>query len=369
MKIVIMAGGMGSRFWPRSVAAMPKQFLAMQDAESLLQQTYRRFAQFIPKDNIYVVTAQRYVSLVNEQLPDLTADRLLVEPDQRDTGPCIAFTAISFLKQGIDDVLVTAPSDQFIADGQALFDAVNEAVEAAARVPAIATLGIVPTRPETGYGYIHTSDTPLFGNVYPVRSFIEKPSLETARKLLLSRSMYWNSGIFVWRPSTIAFYMKKYQEALWHALTNAMDAAAPSVETLEPSQTLSNTRHKNRQSTDLAAVYKLLPKLSVDYAILEKAEDVYTIPVQFDWDDVGTWSSLQRFGKPDRDGNHLHGSIHTVQAKNNIVYSDKQSIIIGVQDLIIVSTKDGLLVCHQSDEHLIKQALSASGITKPTKEV
>ncbi|HEY1215888.1 MAG TPA: mannose-1-phosphate guanylyltransferase, partial [Bryobacteraceae bacterium] len=282
MKVVIMAGGKGLRFWPRSVEERPKQFLALTSHDSMLQQTYNRFRKYVDVADIYVVAGSSYIPLILEQLPLLEPSRLIVEPERRDTGPCMALTARFFLQQHVDDVLVTAPSDQYIPDDQALMKALLEAEQLATRDESIVTLGIIPTRPETGYGYIRATSETVIGQAKRVLRFVEKPNEQRARELMLEPDTYWNSGIFVWKPSTIDYYMKFYQRDMWNKLWLSGES--------------------------LEHVYASLPKLSVDYAILEKAESVYTIPVHFVWDDVGTWTALERVYPRDDQGNLLFGA-------------------------------------------------------------
>lgn len=336
MKIVILAGGAGTRFWPRSVEHRPKQFLALTSDETMLQQTYRRFLQVLPADNVYVITAKRYRSLVEQQLPELKESRLLLEPEQRDTGPCIALAASHFLRQNDDEALVTMPADHFTEEPEELMAALRLAEEAAGRSRTIATLGIVPTRPETGYGYMRTAGRKSGETALEVTAFVEKPPLELAEALIRDPGVFWNSGIFVWKPTTIAHYMKLHQPAIWNALGDGGD--------------------------DLADAYAKLPKISVDYAILEKAETIVTFPVRFKWDDVGIWTSLTRIQPTDADGNIVggHGKAFVDSTSNSIIYTNHpKTMIIGVRDLIVVSTEDGLLVCHKSEEQRIKSALRA----------
>lgn len=337
MKVVILAGGKGTRFWPRSVERKPKQFLALTSGETMLQTTYQRFLRWLPKQKIYVVTTRAYRRLVEEQLPELAAEQIIEEPGPRDTGPCMALTAHRFLSIDDDEVMVTAPSDQYIPDDHSLRLALETAEKGALTNLAIVTLGIVPTRPETGYGYIEAErrkeknqsiNAQAFG-LLPVKRFIEKPTVSVARELIAKDNIYWNSGIFVWKPSTIAHYMKTYQKPIWDSIAN----------------------QDGRE-------YLQLPKISVDYAILEKAETIWTVPVDFEWDDVGLWTSLERIKELNEDGNMLQGDIHTYRSGSNIIYSEnKPAIVIGVEDLIIVSTDDGLLVCHKSEEQEIKTVL------------
>ena len=335
MNAVIMAGGKGKRFWPRSVEAKPKQFLELTaSGETMLQVTYRRLRSWLPSENIYVSTAQKYVSLVREQLPGIDEKRMIVEPEQRDTAPGIALVALSFLARGNGDVFATIPSDHHIGDEKALGAALRQAASVAEEEGAIVTLGVAPTRPETGYGYIRASELPGGNGVFKVSSFIEKPDTATAKKLVRQRHVFWNSGIFVWKPSTVAHYMAKFQPDMWTALNEGTDR--------------------------LDAVYKVLPGLSVDYAIMEKADRIYMIPARFEWDDVGSWTSLERVRVPDADGNVKEGFVETVDSRNNIVFSESaRTIVIGASDLIVVSTADGLLVCHKSREQSIKTVLQS----------
>jgi mannose-1-phosphate guanylyltransferase len=329
MKVVIMAGGKGTRFWPMSVEEKPKQFLAMTSDKTMIQQTYNRFREYLPQENIFVVTTKRYLPLVCQQLPELMIEQIIVEPEQRDSGPCIALTAQYFLKKGEDDVLVTAPSDQFIPDGKALMESLLAAEKVACKENTIVTLGIVPTRPETGYGYIETSKDSCEENVYKVETFIEKPSLLKAEYLSKRNNVYWNSGIFIWKPSTISYYMNLHHPEIWSLLEGP--------------------------EAELDAVYSRIPKISIDYAVLEKADTVYMIPVQFEWDDVGTWTALERIHSVEEDGNIVIGNVHTISTLNSIIYAENhKTVVIGVQDLIIVATTDGLLICHKSNEQSIK---------------
>ncbi|MDF2667933.1 MAG: Mannose-phosphate guanylyltransferase [Paenibacillus sp.] len=334
MKIVIMAGGVGTRFWPRSIPSRPKQFLALTSEETMIQETYRRFCEWLPPSSVYVITSANYKHLVQEQLPKLADAQLLLEPDQRDTGPCVGLTARYFLDADDDEVIVTTPSDQYIPDSKALIDSLHQAEQAALEQRTIVTLGITPTRPETAFGYIQAEERSLDHGILRVSAFIEKPSLFKAEQLVQQKHVYWNSGICIWKPSTIAYYMKQHQQELWTVLTLPKD--------------------------QLIQAYASLPKVSVDYAILEKAETIYTIPVQFEWDDVGLWTSLERIHAHDKDGNILQGagSAYPYAAKTNIIFLDHgKAVVIGVEDLIIVSTENGLLVCHKSQEQQIKNVL------------
>lgn len=331
MKIVIMAGGQGTRFWPRSVKHKPKQFLSLTSEETMLQQSYRRFAQWVPAASIYILTTREYSAMVKEQLPHLNTSQILLEPEPRDTGPCIALAALYFMTRGDNEVMVMTPSDQYIPNDKRLWDALIEAEEVAQESNVIVTLGIVPTRPETGYGYIETEEADGKGAVL-AKTFIEKPPLDKAIQLFHQKNMYWNSGIFIWKPSTIAYYMTRYQRDMWVSLQSC--------------------------GGEWEKIYHRLPKISIDYAILEKASTIYTIPVHFEWDDVGSWTSLERIFEKDSKGNIIKGDVSTTHTENSIIYTENhRAVVIGIKDVIIVSTPDGLLVCHKSQEQQIKDVL------------
>lgn len=329
-----MAGGKGTRFWPNSTASKPKQFLSLLSQQSLLQETYARFSKRLPANQIYVATIKAYVEHVVLQLPDLPLGQLIIEPEGRDTGPCAALTALHFLHREEDHVLVMIPSDQYIADDDPLWDALELAQTTATDSRSTIMLGVHPTRPETGYGYICTDEAAeVDTTIRPVVSFIEKPASDIASQLYQKNHIYWNSGIFIWRPSTIAYLMDTHCPEIWKPLLNHY----PQID----------------------AVYAELPQRSVDFAIIEKAEQLYVIPIQFVWDDVGTWNALQRHHATDVSGNLTKGPIQTQQAQNNIIFSDKAAVIIGVDNLIIASSDEGILVCHRSEEHRLKEMIQA----------
>ncbi|WP_078412235.1 mannose-1-phosphate guanylyltransferase [Priestia abyssalis] len=333
MKVVIMAGGQGTRFWPWSVKDKPKQFLSLMSEETMLQQTYNRFLKWLPPEKIFIVTSEDYVSLVKEQIHSINDNQIIIEPLQRDTGPCIALTALHFLRNDDDEVFAAVPADHYIPEDASLPEIFGLAEKTAETDLAIVTLGIKPTRPETGYGYIQADMNGKQNHrVLPVKAFIEKPCKEKAEKLFKNDHVFWNSGIFIWKPSTIAYYMEKFQPEIWEPL--------------------------KRYGTVSMYQYSLLPKISVDYAILEKAENIYTIPVNLEWDDVGTWGAWDRLHEKTDEDNLLQGDIHLLSTKNCIIKSEnRKAVVIGVEDLIIASTEEGLLVCHKSQEHKIKQIL------------
>ncbi len=330
-----MAGGQGTRFWPWSVKKRPKQFLPLHSKKTMIQETYERYSQWLPDEKIFVVTTEEYRDLVLEQLPQLPSEQIILEPERKDTAPCVALTALCCLEKDEDEVLVMSPADQFISNPQELMESLLLAEKIANIGYSIVTLGIPPTRPETGYGYIKTKDQSFRENkVLHVEKFIEKPSSAHAENLLNDDNVFWNSGIFVWKPSTIAYYMEKFQSNIW------------------------NTLIKNKG--DLKKAYSMLPKISVDYAILEKANEVYMIPATFEWDDLGTWGSLERFKNENHDNNILIGNVQVLSSENCMIISEnKNALVLGAKDLIIVLTEEGLLVCHKSQEQKIKNLLNS----------
>lgn len=335
MKVVIMAGGAGTRFWPLSTEKKPKQFLKLTSDKTMIQETYERFRSWLAPSDIHVVTTETFKPLILDQLPELWEEQVIIEPCRRDTGPCLALTALHFLERGEDEVLVTAPSDQYIPDAGGLRQVLELAEKAAREDGVISTLGIVPNRPETGYGYIETEAGPDAAGIYKVSSFLEKPSREKAEELIRNPSIFWNSGIFIWKPSTIAGYMKLFQPALWGLLSDKRGR--------------------------LAEIYPQLPKISVDYAILEKADRVTMVPFPYEWDDVGTWTSLERVHAADECGNLMVGDgIHTLDVSGTTIWTGKRkAVAVGVKDLVIVLTEEGLLVCHKSQEQLIKKIIQS----------
>ncbi|TVX92110.1 mannose-1-phosphate guanylyltransferase [Paenibacillus agilis] len=338
MNIVIMAGGKGIRFWPKSTEHKPKQFLPLLSSRTLLQETYARYRQWLPASRIYVATTHAYSELVMEQLPECEPGQLIIEPCARDTAPCIALTALSFLHRNQDEPLAIVPSDQHVPHVNKLRDALYIATKEAAHHHYVVMLGLVPTRPETGFGYIRANEELSNNGLLPVSSFIEKPNLSTAQQLIHTPRTYWNSGIFVWRPSTIAHLMEKHCPSIWKPLAEAY----PSTN----------------------EIYPLLPKLSVDYAIMEHASQLYVLPVDMEWDDVGTWNAVKRYYDEDEAGNVAQGNIRSLDAHNNIIFSDKEAVVIGASNLIIISTEDGLLVCHQSEEQRIKEVMKDKAVWK-----
>ena len=338
---VIMAGGKGERFWPKSRVQCPKQFLSLTgDGETMLQKTFRRIRSIVPPDQIYIVTNGEYMTLVQEQLPEVPAENLLREPAARNTAPCIALAAAVIRKRLGDAVMLVLPADHLVRHTSLCTDVLCRAASAAEETDALITIGITPSYPETGYGYIAFSradDAPA--GVYRADSFKEKPDAETAREYVESGSYLWNSGMFAWKASTYLAALRMY-----------LPAAAAIADTLcEACDT-------PEFSAVLAEKFPDMPSISVDFGILEKAERIYTIPGTFGWDDVGSWPALRRVAKTDTNGNYRDGDILTVGTSNCVFSGGKKLIAaVGLHEIIVVDTDDALLVCDMDAAQNIKK--------------
>jgi len=356
---VIMAGGVGSRFWPFSRESKPKQFLDFfGTGRSLLQMTVDRFRPIIPIENMVIVTNVAYRDMILEQIPDMKAEQILCEPARRNTAPCIAY-ATAWIKSRVKSQesrvktnIVVAASDHLILEEEKFRQVILKAFEFVGKNEAICTLGMQPTRPETGYGYIQfvadKSDELKVESlklkedgIFPVKQFKEKPNLETAKKYLESGDYLWNSGIFIWSLDTIC---------------KAIETYLPEVAAIfAKSEGLIGT---DKEADFIGEYFPKCPNISVDYGILEKADNVFVIPSSFGWSDLGTWGSLYELSEKDEQGNvSLHSETHYYEAQGNIVVLEpgKVAIVQGVNDMIIVEEKGALLVCKKSEEQRIKQ--------------
>lgn len=342
--LVIMAGGIGSRFWPLSSEERPKQFLDILGCgQTLIQLTYNRFKDLVPADNVWVVTSEEYAALVSEQLPDVKPERILREPCRRNTAPCICYVSWHIKKINPRANVVVTPSDHLVADIPAFHKAVTDAMEFSAETDAIVTLGIKPTSPETGYGYIK-ADLSIASsrkkNIYRVDNFTEKPNLETAKQYIAEPSYLWNSGIFVWSISTIVNAFRVYQSKM----SRQFERLLPVYDT-------------PAEAEAIAKCYAECENISVDYAILEKAEEIFVYPVSFGWSDLGTWGSLRAQLPNDSYGNAAVGSqIDFHETYNCIVHTPglKRVVVQGLDGYVVVEKDGTLLICKLSEEQRIK---------------
>ena len=343
---VIMAGGVGSRFYPMSTRERPKQFLdVLATGETLIQQTYRRLNEIIPAENIYVVTNVIYRDLVTEQLPGLSGDQVLCEPLMRNTAPCIAYASYKIRSQNPDAMIVVAPSDHYITHEKAFMHDLSFLLDKCAQTDRLYTLGIRPTRPDTGYGYIQyvaAEDTATPDGIFKVKTFTEKPNLEIAKAFLESGDFLWNSGIFVWPVASIVRAFEEFLPEMHIAFSEMNDVY-----------------YTDQEEERVARVYASCQKESIDFGVMEKAANVYVLPATFGWSDLGTWRSLYDKLPKDREGNAMvQGNIHTYDSRGNILCSDGLMIVKGLENYIVASVGGVVVICPKDDEQSIKQMIA-----------
>lgn len=350
--IVIMAGGIGSRFWPMSVPEYPKQFIDVLGlGKSLIQLTKERLAPLCPSENFWVVTSEHYVDIVRKQLPDVPENHILAEPEPRNTAPCIAYACWKIRQENENANIVVTPSDALVLDIEEYQRKIRAALSFTEKGDRIVTLGMKPTRPETGYGYIEAGnivpESDLVGDdfinseIYKVKEFKEKPDLKTAEGYLASGGYFWNAGIFVWNVRTITTALQTFVPQI----TSIMDKIAEAFNTKEESEVLHT-------------LFPTCEKISIDYAVMEKSQNIYVLPAEFGWSDLGSWGSLHEQLKRDENGNAVVGNgIHLHNCKNCIVHAaqKKKVIVEGLNDYIIADRGDRLLVCRLDDEQHIKE--------------
>ena len=335
---VIMAGGIGSRFWPMSRKHMPKQFLdILGTGKSFIRATFERFLPLVPVENFYVVTNTMYKDLVLEHIPELDPKQVLCEPIRRNTAPCIAYAAYTLQKEHPNANMIVTPSDHLILNEVDFHAIIKECLDYAENNDALMTVGIRPSRPETGYGYIQKSNNDLISRV---KCFTEKPHLELAQTFVECGEFFWNSGIFIW---TVENIIKAFEKHLpdHHAL---FEAAKDDIGT-------------EREQKALEQVFSESKSISVDYGIMEKADNVYVRCGDFGWSDVGTWSSVYQLSRKDRYANtKSHEGCYTYNTRSSIISvpKDKIAVVNGLRDYIVVDTDDVLMICPRSEEHSIK---------------
>jgi mannose-1-phosphate guanylyltransferase len=340
--VVIMAGGIGSRFWPVSRLNYPKQFLDLLNlGKTLIQSTYERFAQYIPNENIYVVTSLQYKQIVEKQLPEMRPENILCEPSRKNTAPCVAYISYKLNQLNSESNLICAPADHLILDDTSFRKVSLEALEFTEKNNALITLGIKPLSPNTGYGYIQHEQYAVSDNVYKVKTFTEKPDIELAKKFLISGDFLWNAGIFVWRTESIISAFEKYLPEI-HEI---FDSAKKDLVT-------------SKESAAIELIYPQCVNISIDYGILEKADNVYVIPSAFGWSDLGTWGSAYENLEKDSFENTLAGdNVILFDSSKNMIHSHNHRLMIlqGLEDFIVVDTEDVLLVCKKEKEQCIKE--------------
>ncbi len=340
--VLIMAGGVGSRFWPASRESRPKQFLdILGTGKSLLRSTFERFLPICPVENIFILTHEKYTDLVLEHLPEIDSNQIIREPSRNNTAPCIAYAAFKVHQLDQSANLIVSPADHLILQESKFHEVLQLGLSFTAENPSIVTLGITPHRPDTGYGYIQWNQK-VEAQVFPVIQFMEKPDLHTARKYLDSGDYVWNSGLFMFSTQTIV---------------QSFRTLAPEIFNLLSPEKI--RYHSAFEDEDVKRYYPQTPKISVDYAIMEKADNIYTIPADFGWSDLGTWKSLFEEGKKDQNKNSISVSSKAVleNSENNLIRIPEQklAVIRGLQDYLIIDEGDVLLVYPKSQEQEIKK--------------
>lgn len=343
--IVVMAGGIGSRFWPMSTAECPKQFIdVMGCGKSLLQLTVERFGDICPIENVWVVTSAKYAGLVKQQLPMIPDDNILLEPCRRNTAPCIAYVAWKIKKRNPQANMVVTPSDHFVTDVTEFRRVIESSLRFVSDSDAILTLGMKPTRPETGYGYIEAvlgASSLSNKEIFRVDSFKEKPDYDTAKAYIAKNNFYWNSGIFIWSVQTIVNAFRVYQ--------------APIAEIFE---SLLPKYYTDEEQVAIDEKFPDCRNISVDYAILERADEIFVFPADFGWSDLGTWVSLHNRMQQDLNGNVPIGpNVELCDTHNCIVHAagEKRVVVIGMDNCIIAEHDGQLLICRMSEEGRIKE--------------
>jgi mannose-1-phosphate guanylyltransferase len=340
--VAIMAGGIGSRFWPMSRTSLPKQFLdILGTGRTLIQQTFDRYSKFIRKENIYIVTAQEYVSILKKQLPDLPDENILAEPYRKNTAPCIAYTAFKLIKKDPKALMVAAPADNLILETDEFIKTARKALDFVDHINSLVTIGVKPTYPNTGYGYIQHDTVQAAPDVHKVKTFTEKPNVEMAKAFIASGDFLWNAGIFTWKVKNIITALEKYEPELYELFAAEKDAF--------------NTP---KEKEAIEAIYPLCTNNSIDFAIMEKADNVFVIPATFGWSDLGTWNSAWENKEKDYFGNAVVGkNVMVVDANNCMVHVPDNKLVLlqGLKDYIIVDTKDVLLICKKDKEQEIKE--------------
>lgn len=342
---LIMAGGRGERFWPKSRKSLPKQFLSLtDDGKTMIQHAVERILPLVDISDIYISTNKDYKALVLEQLPEIPEENILCEPVGRNTAPCIGLGAVHISKKYEDAVMMVLPSDHVIKYNSMFISTLKDSCTVAEKGENLVTIGITPDYAETGYGYIKFNPDSMdefTGRAFSVDKFVEKPNLETAKEYLAAEQYLWNSGMFVWKVSSILKNFEKFIPKTYEGLVKIKESIGT-----------------ENQEIILAKEFHCFESESIDYGIMEKADNIYIIPGTFGWDDVGSWLAVERIGKTNEFGNAVKGNIITVNTKNSIIQgTDKLIAAVGLENIIIVDTADATLICDKDSATDIKKVL------------
>lgn len=343
-----MAGGVGSRFWPRSKKKNPKQLLKIFGENTMIQDTVERIKELCPKENILIVTNEAQRDGVSQQLPDIPSENIIVEPFGRNTAACIGLASIIIQERASNAVTFVLPADHVIKESEDFIKTLKTAANYAIENSALVTIGIHPTRPETGYGYIQIDEDSGTGDVFKVLTFAEKPNYDTAVNFITSGDFFWNSGMFIWRTEIILNEIKQLMPDLYEGLIQIKDQ-------LNSSDFLNN----------LSNIYGQLKSVSIDYGIMEKSENVFLVKGKFSWSDVGSWEAVYQLNKKDQEGNVKVGSIYTDMVLDSYIYSpDNFTAVIGVDNIIVINYKDALLICRRDKAQDVKNIIDYLKLNK-----
>lgn len=340
---LIMAGGKGERFWPKSRASLPKQFLSLtDDGKTMIQLTVERISPIVDITDVYIATNKNYKELVRQQLPDIPEENILCEPVGRNTAPCIGLGAVHIAKKYEDATMIVLASDHLIKNNEIFIETFKEACDVAEKGDNLVTIGITPNYPETGYGYIKYDGNCKDGNAYTVEKFVEKPVLEVAKEYLADGHYLWNSGMFIWKVSTILNNFKVLLPESYKALMNIKESVGTADE-----ESVLNIEFMNLEAE------------SVDYAIMEKAQNIFILPGDFGWDDIGSWLAVGRIKKTDEDQNVVNGNVITINTKDCVIEGGEKLIAaVGLRDMVVVDTKDATLIAAKENAGEIKKVLA-----------
>jgi len=340
--VAIMAGGIGSRFWPMSRTNYPKQFLdILNTGKTLIQQTYDRYKKLVPEENIYIITSAEYVPIVKKQLPQVKEENILGEPSRKNTAPCVAYISFKLMKKDPQANLVVAPADHLVLETEEFIKTSKKGLDFVSHINAFVTLGIKPTHPNTGYGYIQHETNAAAPDIFKVKTFTEKPNKELAKTFITSGDFLWNAGIFIWKVKNIITAFEKYLPEMYEVFAAEKDK----FDTKE-------------EKTAIGEIYPQCTNVSIDIGIMEKADNVYIIPSSFGWSDLGTWNSAWENMEKDYLENAVGGkNVMIMDATKCVVNAPDNKLVVlqGLDDFIVVDTKDALLICKREKEQEIKE--------------
>jgi mannose-1-phosphate guanylyltransferase len=341
---LIMAGGRGERFWPLSTSSIPKPFIPILGSSSLLQDTVSRIQPIVPLERVLISIGANHFEIARRQLPQIPPENFLVEPVGRDTAACIGFCALHIEQRNIKGTMLALPADHFVGDSSAYLQAIETGIENLEGTEGV-VFGISPTRAETGYGYILAEKPAVCANAWPVVRFVEKPDASTAKHYLNSRNYFWNSGMFLWRNATLLGLLQKHMPTTYSALCKLRPLIG-----------------KSDSSEEISRIFSSLPRISIDFGIMEKASGLRLVPARFAWDDIGNWASLAIALPSDAEGNIAKGHHVALESQGCIVYSQSGTVAtFGVSDLVVVKAHDKVLVCPKDKAADLKRLVAALG--------